>query len=235
MKQLVLDIGVAAGPTMENFLVAGNRQAWQHVQGMLDAPAQPATPVYLWGEQGTGKSHLLRAAVQALGNAGARVGWMDAGVADPGAFDEAWDAVALDDVHRYDARQQAAAFNWFINAGNPASGAARLVLAAGRLPPADLPLREDLRSRLGWGHVFRLEALHEAQCRQVLQRQAAQRGIALSAEVLEYMRAHFARDLGSQMRLLERLDRFALRTQRLITLALLRAMLQDEPIAAETP
>jgi DnaA family protein len=65
--------------------------------------------------------------------------------------------VVLDDVHLYSTAQQAMAFNWFVNAISPASGAPRWVLAAGNLPPADLPLRDDLRSRLGWGHVFQLQ------------------------------------------------------------------------------
>ncbi|WP_313075967.1 DnaA regulatory inactivator Hda [Melaminivora sp.] len=228
MQQLALDIGLASGPTLENFHAEGNAQAVAHLRQALDevlAGAAPM-PVYLWGPPGTGKSHLLRAAYEGLRNQGARLGWLDPRMRWPSAFDEHWNAVLLDDVHRYSEAQQAAAFNWFINAMNPACGAPRWVLAAGELPPADLPLREDLRSRVAWGHVFQLQPLDEAGRRGVLQQQARARGLQLSGEVVDYMLSHFSRDLGSQAALLDRLDGFALRRQRAITVPLLKAMLQ---------
>ena len=42
--------------------------------------------------------------------------------------------------------------------------------AAGRLPPVDLPLRDDLRTRLAWGHVFALQSLGEGETRAALRR-----------------------------------------------------------------
>jgi len=67
----------------------------------------------------------------------------------PPAFNEAWVEVLMDDVHLYTAEKQHAAFNWFVNAMKPSTGAQRWVLAAGDVPPAQLQLREDLRTRLG--------------------------------------------------------------------------------------
>ena len=80
------------------------------------------------------------------------------------------------------------------------------VAAAGRVPPVDLPLREDLRTRLGWGHVFALQPLAEAERRAVLRREADRRGIFLSDEVMDYLLTRFARDLKHLMALLDRLD-----------------------------
>ena len=156
------------------------------------------------------------------------MGWLDASVALPSAFDERWSAVLLDEVHLYTTAQQAAAFNWFVNAINPTEGAPRWVLAAGDLPPADLPLRDDLRTRLGWGHVFQLQLLDEQERRAVLRQQADARGIFLADEVMNYMLGRFSRDLGSLMQLLDRLDSFALRTQRAVTVPLLKTMLETE-------
>ena len=124
--------------------------------------------------------------------------------------------------------QQATAFNWFVNAISPASGSQRWVLAAGDLPPADLPLRDDLRSRLGWGHVFQLQLLGEAERRAVLRQEAEARGVALGDEVMDYMLRRFSRDLGSLMQLLDHLDRYALQTQRAITIPLIKSMLENE-------
>jgi DnaA family protein len=164
----------------------------------------------------------------ALREQGANVGWFDPGVHDRPEFDERWSAVLLDDVHLYSTAQQAVAFNWFVNAISPGSGAQRWVLAAGSLPPADLPLRDDLRSRLGWGHVFQLQVPNEDECRRILQNEAAARGVTYSADVLDYMLKRFSRDLSSLMPLLDMLDDFALRNKRAITIPLLKTMLETQ-------
>lgn len=235
MKQLVLDLGLATAPTLANFLPGANQAALHclcvavgaQVDGRSHAASAPL-PTYLWGDAGSGKTHLLAAVRQALHEQGQRVGWLAPALAAPAEFDPQWAALLLDDVHLYGPVQQAAAFNWFVNAASPASGAPRWVLAAGRRPVAELALREDLRSRLAWGHVFGLEPLTEAGRRSVLRREADARGLPLGEELLDYMLRRFARDLGSLMQLLDRLDAFALRSRRALSVALLRTMLESE-------
>ncbi|MFN4121600.1 DnaA regulatory inactivator Hda [Acidovorax sp.] len=232
MKQLALDIGLATGPTLTRFFAGPNEAALQHLRlAVGDGGSQSArspVPTYLWGEPGSGKSHLIKAVRQALREHGDNVGWLDPSMAAPPDFDEGWAAVVMDDVHLYDTAQQATAFNWFVNAISPASGSPRWVLAAGDVPPADLPLRDDLRSRLGWGHVFQLQLLGESERRAVLRQEADARGVFLGDDVMDYMLKRFSRDLGSLMQLLDQLDAFALRTQRAITIPLLKTMLESE-------
>ena len=129
-----------------------------------------------------------------------------------------------DDVHLYTAVQQHAAFTWFVNAQTLQRG----VLAAGAFPPADLKLREDLRTRLGWGHVFQLHVLSEPERRAVLRQAADERGVFLPDEVMDYMLTRFSRDLASLMQLLGQLDGYALQTKRAITIPLIKAMLEDD-------
>ncbi len=93
--------------------------------------------------------------------------------------------------------------------------------------PADLPLREDLRTRLGWGHVFQLQVLSEPERRAVLRQEADARGVFLGDEVMDFMLTRFSRDLGSLMQLLEQLDGYALQTKRAITVPLLKSVLED--------
>ena len=228
MQQMALDIGLAPVPTLANFVAAGNEAALEHLALWTHNPLRSPVPTLLWGESGSGKSHLLKAVREALREKGARVGWMDASTLHPSEFDERWDVVLLDDCHLYTALQQAAAFNWFVNAQAPAQGASRWVLAAADRPPADLPLREDLRTRLGWGHVFQLHALGEAERRSVLRRAADERGVFLSDEVMDFMLNRFSRDLSSLMMLLDQLDGYALRTQRAITIPLIKSMLDSQ-------
>ncbi|WP_234266710.1 DnaA regulatory inactivator Hda [Hydrogenophaga sp. NFH-34] len=228
MRQMALDIGMAPVSTLDNFVAVGNEAALEHLQLWAGNPLRSPVPTFLWGEGGSGKTHLLGAVREALREQGARVGWLDAGTLHPVAFDDHWDAVLLDDCQLYTAEQQAAAFNWFVNAQTPAQGRARWVLAAADRPPADLQLREDLRTRLGWGHVFQLHALGEAERRAVLRRAADERGVFLGDEVMDFMLNRFSRDLSSLMMLLDQLDAYALRTQRAVTIPLIKSMLENE-------
>ena len=228
MRQIALDIGLASAPSFANFFAGPNEAALKHLQLWAGNSLRAPVPTYLWGQPGSGKTHLLKAAGEALREQGARVGWMDASTVEPPEFNEAWAAVVLDECHLYTAIQQQAAFNWFVNALNAADGQPRWVLAAGSVPPADLALREDLRTRLGWGHVFELHALTEPERRAVLRREADARGVFLSDEAMDFMLTRFSRDLSSLMQLLDQLDGYALQTQRAVTIPLIKAMLDNE-------
>ena len=228
MKQIALDIGLATVPAFSNFFAGPNNTALSHLELWVGNPLRSPVPTYLWGEPGSGKTHLLQAAAAALVQQGERVGWLDASVAEPAAFNDTWSAVILDDCHLYTAVQQQAAFNWFVNAVSSADGNPRGVLAAGSVPPADLLLRDDLRSRLGWGHVYELHLLSEPERRSVLRAQAEARGILLSDDVISFVLNRFSRDLSSLIQLLDQLDGYALQTQRTITVPLIKAMLESE-------
>ena len=224
MKQIALDIGLTTGPTLASFCAGPNEAAVRHLQLWAGSPTRSPVPTYLWGASGSGKTHLLKAVREALREQGASAGWLDPTVAEPPEFNDAWGLVLLDDVHLYTAVQQHAAFNWFVNAQTHQRG----VLAAGDLPPAGLKLREDLRTRLGWGHVFQLQALTEPERRAVLRQAADARGAFLGDDVMDFMLTRFSRDLGSLMQLLEQLDGYALQTKRAITIPLIKSMLEDE-------
>lgn len=228
MKQIALDIGLASDPSFVNFFSGPNQAAVRHLELSAANPLRSPVPTYLWGEAASGKTHLLKAVSEILRGQGASSGRMDASMLEPPEFDESWSVVILDDCHLYSAIQQRVAFNWFVNALNAADGNPRWVLAAGNVPPADLVLREDLRSRLGWGHVFALQVLSEVERRSVLRREADARGVFLSDEVMDFMLTRFSRDLGSLMQLLEQLDGYALQTKRAVTIPLLKSMLESQ-------
>ena len=223
MKQIALDIGLARGATLANFCAGPNEAALAHLRLWAGSPTRSPVPTYLWGASGSGKTHLLEAVAQALREQGAAAGWLDPSLHEPPEFDEAWAVVLMDDVDRYTAVQQHAAFNWFVNAQTLQRG----VLAAGAAPPADLRLREDLRTRLGWGHVFHLQVLSEPERRAVLRQAADDRGVFLGDDVMDFMLTRFARDLGSLMQLLDQLDGYALQTKRAITIPLIKSMLEN--------
>jgi DnaA-homolog protein len=223
VKQITLDMGLAVGPSLQNYLAGPNAEALQHLRLWVGARPRSPLPVYLWGDEGSGKTHLLHGVQAALQAQGSRAGWLDASVAEPPAWSEQWAVALVDDVHLFSAVQQQAAFTWFVNAQT----AQVAVLAAGRLPVADLSLREDLRTRLGWGHVFALHPLPEEERRAVLKQSAQERGLRLGDEVIEFLLARFSRDLGSLMEMLNLMDGYALQTKRAITVPMVKAMMEE--------
>jgi DnaA family protein len=222
-----------------SFVPAGNEALLQQLQ----QPGRLRTPVYLWGPRGCGKTHLLQGWLAQCRQRGALAGVFDAAsaraqdagplepdlqaaervLADLPAVDPDWQALVVDDVHRLDAAAQQRLFAWLVEA----QGQGVAWLAAGELPPVDLPLRDDLRSRLGWGAVYEVQPLADAHVRAVLGREASRRGFALGDEVADYLLNRFARDLPSLMRLLDVLDGYALARKRAVTVPLLREMLAE--------
>lgn len=224
MRQIPLPLAGPPSPSFESF-VAGPGSAAAAAVAHLRALAMPTAPVYLWGPPGSGKTHLLQALVHEVQQRGRRALAFEGRATDELGTD--WTLAVIDDCERLDDAAQAAAFRLFVDAA--AHGVQ--VVAAGRLPPVDLPLREDLRTRLGWGPVFALEPLGDGPLRAVLRREADRRGVFLSDEVMDYLLTRFPRDLGHLMRLLDRLDHFALARSRHVTVPLVRQMIDEEPAA----
>ena len=224
MKQIPLAITPPPDLGFDSLLVGPNAHAVQHLRTL----ASPATPVYLWGPAGSGKTHLLKALAEQRLTQGERVGWFDAATALPWPLDEGWTLIVVDDCQALDAERQHAAFALFVEAGSHGVQWA----AAGQLPPVDLPIRDDLRTRLGWGHVFAMQTLAEGETRAALRREADRRGILLTDEVMSYLLTHFQRDLKHLMRLLDQLDEFALSEHRAVTVPLLKKMLAESTPAS---
>lgn len=224
MRQVPLAFGPEPLRHFDNFLPGGNEQ-WPHLHEALAQPS-PTMPVYLWGPPGSGKTHLLQAAVAQQQARGLRVLLFDLNNDAPEDLEDGFDLLVLDDCDRYDAQRQHTAFTLFVEAttfGVP-------VLSAGRLPPVDLPVRDDLRTRLGWGLIYQLVPPTEDEVRALLRREADRRGILLMDDVMDYLLKRRERDLGHLMSVLDRLDQFALAAKRSVTVALLRQMLAEEEV-----
>ena len=228
MKQLALDLSTAPAPTLDNFEAQGNEACWAALrEGLKEVVAQPQ-PLLLWGASGAGKTHLL----QAVWREAAARAWPAAAldaetdVTQALAFDPSWRLVIMDDVDQWSEATQALAFNWLASTQGHAQRP--WVVAAAATPPSDWSLRADVRSRLAQGLVFELHVLDEPARLDVLRREAQARGLHLSDEVAGFMLRRFSRDLGSLMALLAHVDDYAMRTQRALTVPLLKAMLEDE-------
>jgi DnaA-homolog protein len=194
--QLVLDLAPPSEPGFDNFVAGPNAEALAAVKALA---AGKESIVYLWGDPGSGRTHLVRAAARANRA-----------------------LVVADDVERLDAPAQQALFV----AINAARQGEPPVLATGRQPPAQLALREDLRTRLAWGLVYQLKPLSDAEKALHLRAEAARRGLRLSDEVVGYLLTRLPRDLPSLNSVLDALDRYSLAAKRPVTLPLVREALE---------
>ena len=242
MHQLILDLLPETPPSLDNFVVGSNGEALAGLAGWLAADSRE-TLLLLWGEPASGKTHLLRAS-------GARYidAQDDCALAGLEAAASAEDTMAttmtpesiptrtspvryaIDNIEALDERGQIALFNLF-NRLRATNGAGRL-LAAAAAPPQQLAVREDLRTRLGSGLVYRLQPLSEAEQDAALTAQAARRGLRLPTGALAYLRSRAPRDMRSLSALLDALDRYSLERRRPITLPLLREVLHPAPHTA---
>jgi len=142
-------------------------------------------------------------------------------------FESSCKLMLMDDIQDYDEQAQANCFNWFVNASLPTDGIQRGILVSATLPPTDLLVREDLRTRFASGLVSAIGVLNESQRKSVLVQQASLRGLELRADVLEFLMSRFSRDLTNLVGWLDQLDAFALQSKRPITIPLIKDMLKD--------
>lgn len=224
MKQLVLDIAAGFEPSLENFLAGRNEELLFALKTILEGKVGERF-IYLWGEAGCGKTHLLRAWSLAAEQTGLATSFASAQVSGDILGDiQGGELIAVDDVEKLDENGQIQLFHLY-NRLRESNGA---LLVSGSIAPAGLAVRPDLLTRLGWGLVYQVHGLDEAEKKLALQAHARERGFDLPQEALDYLLHHWRRDLSSLMAVLDALDRYTLEQQRPVTVPLLRQLLQLE-------
>ena len=217
MQQLLLEFAPPPPPTLENFSPGKNGAALKALREALQGGERF---VFLWGRSGSGKMHLLRGFAEAA-KAGRAATYIPASNAD-WARAGALEAAAVDDVARLDESGQVALFDLC----NHLRGSGEALAASADAPPAQLALRPDLRSRLASGIVLQLRPLDDEDKAAALREHAAARGMALAPDLIRHLLTHFDRDMGTQIAMLDALDKVSLERKRPITLPLVKEALR---------
>lgn len=224
MRQLPLPVRLRDFAVFDSFEPGPNGA----VVAALADPAATAPALWVWGPEGSGKSHLLQAACAA--RAGAAYLPMQALLAADPEVLHGWEeraVVCIDDIDRIAGRRdwELAAFALF-NRLWERGGC--LVVSASSSPAGTRFVLPDLGSRLVWGGVFRLEPLSDDDRIAALQRRAAQRGLELPVDAARYLMRRLPRDMRALCGWLEKLDVASLAAGKRLTLPFVRSVVADE-------
>jgi DnaA family protein len=218
-QQLTLGIRLRDDATYDNYFSGQNEQVVHNLQ------KQEEPYVFLFGADGTGKSHLLQAACHETGKKGLPVVYLP--LAEEGLMPAMLDGlenmslIALDDIQEIIGNEdwEYALFNLY----NRVRETGGNILVSSAEPLASLNIKlADLKSRLSWGPIFQLSSLSDKEKQRALQQRAKNRGLDLADDVVTYLLKRSSRDMNSLFALFEKLDKASMVEKRKLTIPFIK-------------
>ncbi|MCG8433027.1 MAG: DnaA regulatory inactivator Hda [Gammaproteobacteria bacterium] len=228
-RQLPLGIRLDNGTTFTGFWAGPNAEVHQHLLEYLTHGRSGV--IYLWGDSGVGKTHLLQAAGHATAEQARTIAYLPLQKKHqftPEALHgwETLDVVCVDDIENItgDAQWETAVFNLF----NAMRENKKLLIVTASSAPAGLDFKlADLRSRLGWDLVLQLKPLNDDGKIAALKLRAEQRGLRLPKQTALYLLNRYQRDMHSLIELFDELDKASLAEQRKLTIPFVKSVLTN--------
>jgi len=229
IRQIPLSLRLRDTSEFQNYWSGQNRELVDRCRQLALAPAsRPADWVFLWGEPGTGKTHLLEAICHAAGSQNGSPMYLslrDLAVDAWAVLDgiEVNRPICIDDIDAIVGRPEWERGLFGLYERLRVSGG--ILVAAGRSNPATLRFGLlDLATRLGSGLVYQIHPMSDGEKILALRLRASRRGLEMSDDVGRYLLGRFARDTHSLFALLDRLDTASLAAQRRLTVPFLRSL-----------
>ena len=218
--QLGLPFALREQSTFDRFVPGTNRELMHQLR------QRPTSfqCVWLFGEPGVGKTHLLQALChEQAASAYVPAGRIAASALALSGYGE-FDTVSVDDLeHWLGGRESELALLELHN--QLASRNARLVVTA-RLSPVEIDFAlADLASRLRAAACYRVAPLDDDDRAALLAEAARRRSLELTPEVVRYLLARADRDQRELLRLLDNLDALSLAAKRRITVPFVKEAL----------
>ena len=213
--------------SFENFLESNNSELVRTLKEMITNPG-PQT-VFIWGNDGSGRSHLCQALYQQAEEQHTKVAYLT--LSEQGIEPEVlaqlenFSLVILDDLDSVLGHQgwDEALFH-FYNDIKESSGC--LLMTSSKAPASYENILPDLKSRLSWELVYQLEELSDADKVQALQYRADERGLKLSLEAGQYLLNRMPRDTHQLFGILDHLDHQSLVQKRSLTVPFIKKVLK---------
>lgn len=227
VDQLTLGIRLHDEANFSSFFQGTNEEIISSLKHLVDT--QDGCYVFVYGEKGVGKSHLLQACCQyAASNQLAPFYLPLAHHLNPGILEnlDGFSLVCLDDIHLIanDPEWEESLFHLF---NHLVTKKIKLVISAKALPNQLGFKLADLVSRLNSGVTYHLKPLTDEQKVAALQLRANIRGFELTQEVGRYLLNHYPRDMTYLFELLELLDKASLQARHRITIPFVRSILKQ--------
>jgi DnaA-homolog protein len=221
MKQLALAMRLRADAVFESFAPGQNSEI------LAALKSANGVPLWLWGAQGSGKTHLLQAVCAGAGDSAAYFPLHRSLALPPESLAgfERSHVLCVDDVDAVagDQAWERALFRLFNEATELRT---RLIFAAAAAPRQAAWSLEDWRSRAASCVVYQLRELDDEGRIEALRLRAAQRGLQLPYETSEYLLKRMPRDLHSLFQILDTLDEASMVEQRRLTIPFIRDELE---------
>ncbi len=188
--------------------------------------------VYLWGDKGEGKSHLLIACADRVQHADRNVIYLSfaelINTVEPEILMSMANLYLLcfDDIDVIvgNNKWEEALFHCF-NRVQTSGG--KLLIAANKNPANIRFGLPDLRSRLSTALVYRLSTMNDEDKQQALIIQAQSRGLILTEDVAQYLLRHYGRMMTDLMAILHRLDDASLAENRRLTIPFVNQVMSN--------
>ena len=225
-QQLTLDLGIQETASFDNYVEAGNEDVVFNLRRLVDGSGERF--IFLWGEKGSGVSHLLQAACQEFSAQGFALYLTMAEVMkyDVDTLNELEEAalVCLDDLQLImgEPNWQEALFHLF-NRIRDFGG--RLLVGADFNPFAEKTELPDLASRLTWGLTLSVHLLSDDVKVTILMERAADLGMVVSDSVARFIVQRSQNSIGYLMNVLHALDEQSLVQQRKITVPFVKSVM----------
>jgi len=231
IKQIALPISLDRQFSFDNFICGQAELIVANLKSLVLGEGE--SQVGLWGGSGSGKTHLLNASADFARKHGVVLQIYDAAQllqCDPGEFDgyDRCDVLAVDNLDAIAGNPGWETFFYRV-VNRCRDGDYRFIFAMTDRPEDLQTCLDDFRSRLQWGLLLQLPGSGDKEIREILRRRAGLLGFELSDEVIAYLMTHYARNLASQMSILQRLDGISLSQQRRVTIPLVKQALLDRP------
>ena len=227
-SQTLIPTDIGNDIVLESFYESGNETLIKELKNLLFG-VRTRPILYLWGESGSGKTHLLNACCIAAGKRLKPGIYVSLTGQSDDKLDELIPVAAntilcVDDIDTIAGLENAQVKILSLYESTIQNSGTLIV--SGSAPPGKINLElKDLESRLSYGGVYHVHPLDEEQKQQALRRQARSRGFYLDEKVIAFIMSHCDRDTRSLFALLDKLDHASLRAHRKITIPFLKTLL----------
>lgn len=227
-KQIPLRFEFQSNQSFSTFYPGNNQEIINHLHQL---PSNNEQLTFLWGDAGTGKTHLLQAVSQETNKQGKtsfHFSFNKNNLPSASMLDglENIDLVCFDNIDQISGNAE-----WehnFFNFYNVHRDNSKQLVLSSTCPPKFLAFQlTDLKTRMSWGLTFKINYLSDEQILKALIHKANYLGFEIPLKVGQFLMTHYARDLPSIWKILDKVEQETLAAKRKLTIPFLKQIMSD--------